>query len=308
MSIISKRKLLFARTLAFSSFATNITLQGVLLWTDSPHSYVAYAPHPYLFILFLIGQSTFQALWLTRLFAEDEDQQQPSTKVLSEDEKNDKSLDQKTDPLPAPPAKACTTEIDAAQWAYVPAFIMGNISLTAWCYWWMKEQYNWCQISMFFNTFIQIYAICAQSSPSNQSNQSNSQMTELLAKTSNGLAILYNWKTWGVIDVSHITPTFSDRLQAGVFFLLLTVASGPEPTLGLCLVYDLVAMILGHHEIEEWYATFMYMAAGITLVIIVDQWQNRRNIQVGSATAKRQSKQDFEDRAESNTSASESDH
>ncbi len=55
-----------------------------------------------------------------------------------------------------------------------------------------------------------------------------------------------------------------------------TLASGPDPTLGLCLICDLVAMILGPHQVPEWRTTFMYMAPAIAIVIAADYYLDAR--------------------------------
>jgi hypothetical protein len=55
-----------------------------------------------------------------------------------------------------------------------------------------------------------------------------------------------------------------------------TLASGPDPTLGLCLICDLVAMILGPHQVPEWHTAFMYMAPAIGIVIAADYYLDVR--------------------------------
>jgi|SRR6266550_4811150 len=72
-----------------------------------------------------------------------------------------------------------------------------------WGYFWIKESYIACQVTLIFNTSIHLYAVYALPNPLHNVSQENKNLrTHLLSKTSTGLAILYMWKTWGIVDVS----------------------------------------------------------------------------------------------------------
>lgn len=76
-------------------------------------------------------------------------------------------------------------------------------SVTAlWSYFWLRERYIACQVTLIFNTSIHLYAVYALPSALHNMSQGKKNLrTHLLSKTSAGMAILYMWKTWGIVDV-----------------------------------------------------------------------------------------------------------
>ncbi|KAK2464762.1 hypothetical protein APHAL10511_003180 [Amanita phalloides] len=273
MAIIGNHKLLAIRTLAIGSFAASILLQLNAILGGAPHPYIAYGPQPYIFILFVAGQSILQVYWLMQLFPR-EVQEPASISLLSDEDDSDKASDatQVAGPF----------DIDATQLAYSPIFVLSNICLSVWSYFWSWERYAACQVTLIVNTSVQLYAVYALlHSLYNVPQENGNVRTHILSKTSTGIAILYMWKTWGIVDKTT-APAFSEKLQTTIFFLLLTLASGPDPTLGICLTCDLVAMILGPHQVPEWHTAFMYMAFIIAIVTAADCYMDARR-RVGMA-------------------------
>jgi hypothetical protein len=70
-----------------------------------------------------------------------------------------------------------------------------------WSYFWLQERYIACQVILIFNTSIHLYAVYALPNPLQNAPQEKNLRTHLLSKTSAGIAILYMWKTWGIVDV-----------------------------------------------------------------------------------------------------------
>lgn len=50
------------------------------------------------------------------------------------------------------------------------------------------------------------------------------------------------------------------------------LAWGPDPTLGLCLLFDLVALAAGPNQSKEWHAAFLWTGVVVTLVVIGDSF------------------------------------
>jgi len=267
MTIIGNRKLQVVRALTIGSFTISTLLQVNAILGGARHIYVAYGPQAHLFALLIMCQAITQLYWILQLFPAE--LREPDSTLLSENDDNSESEAE-------PPQTVEPFDIDATHLAYSPLFVLGNILLSMWSYFWLRERYIACQVTLIFNTSIHLYAVYALPSVLHGVPQGKKNLrTHLLSKTSAGIAILYMWKTWGIVDKTT-APSTSELLQTTVFFLLLTLASGPDPTLGLCLICDLVAMILGPHQVPEWHTAFTYMAPAIAIVIAADYYLDAR--------------------------------
>ncbi|KAF8634963.1 hypothetical protein AX15_000688 [Amanita polypyramis BW_CC] len=263
MTIIGNCRLAIVRVSTISSLVVATISQSSAFLNDIPHPYAAYGPHPYLFVSFIVAQTVLQAYWLRQLFPY-EGQAPASTQILSDNE-GDSGRE-----------AGAILDVDDTQLAYTSTFVFGNICLSIWSYFLMKEKYGPCQVTLIFNTCNHLCAAYSLLHPLHNAPQANKiTVTLLLSKTSVGLAILYMWKTWGIVDKTT-APSLSGQLQLVVFFLLLTLASGPDPTLGICLISGLIAMILGLHQAVEWRMAFVYMIPSIVVVMIVDYYLDAR--------------------------------
>lgn len=92
--------LTLVRFLAFVTFACNVCLQSYALIFERKSISYAYAPHPYMFAGYLLGQACLQALWLLHLFVN-----------LWDD-------------------SGSTLNPEASQLAYTPIYALGNVCLS----------------------------------------------------------------------------------------------------------------------------------------------------------------------------------
>ncbi|THV06437.1 hypothetical protein K435DRAFT_773139 [Dendrothele bispora CBS 962.96] len=79
-------------------------------------------------------------------------------------------------------------------------------------------------------------------------------LTTFVAKISAGSLGMFLWMTWGKVEIGMRldqglstlpTPTSAQQLNVGFCLLLLTIASGPDPTLGLTFIYMLLSLYFG---------------------------------------------------------------
>ncbi|KAJ7594349.1 hypothetical protein C8J56DRAFT_1121938 [Mycena floridula] len=78
-------------------------------------------------------------------------------------------------------------------------------------------------------------------------------LTDVVAKMNASAAVMSLWKTWGVLDKITVPPAPHAQFNTAIIFLLLTISSGPNPTLGLGLLYVLLSLFLGDHQNEYWH-------------------------------------------------------
>ncbi|KAJ7459081.1 hypothetical protein B0H11DRAFT_2242653 [Mycena galericulata] len=105
--------------------------------------------------------------------------------------------------------------------------------------------------------------------------------THLVAKTNAGISVLYLWTAWGALQIGASRPAIQQQVHCGVLSLLLVFASGPDPTLGICLLLDLAALVAGKTK-EEWRFAFFCIAGVLFVVIVSDSmlaWKNRHTLQ-----------------------------
>lgn len=226
----------------------------------SPQLNPVYGPNPILFALLVLAQSMLQVFWLWKVYLREsalagEAKHLPEAKV--EEVNNSGRYN--------------------AELLFSPILVIEYICLIAWHFSWRKENFIRCEIISMFNTAIHlftVYWLFPQTCDSAMVSEGTAR-TRLLTRTSTGIAFLYMWKVWGVIDEA-IAPAISQRLQTGAVFILLTISSGPEPTLGLCLLCNLIVMILGPCQIPEWRKAFICTSMAIAVVVVLDCFMNGR--------------------------------
>ncbi|PPQ79786.1 hypothetical protein CVT24_010111 [Panaeolus cyanescens] len=120
----------------------------------------------------------------------------------------------------------------------LPYYIIGNVLLTAWTITYHFEQYE-----------AALFVIRELILPASSS-------IKLINKIS-GSAGPANCRTAQYYRIFHASAT-------------QTVASGPDPTLGLCLLYDLIALLYGRTDSILWYRTFLCTIAAVATILLVD--------------------------------------
>ncbi|KIK59286.1 hypothetical protein GYMLUDRAFT_74540 [Collybiopsis luxurians FD-317 M1] len=146
---------------------------------------------------------------------------------------------------------------------YMPYFVFGNICLAMWAVAMQRNSISLGQIVLLIAILPQLRiafpALRTISEPVDK-------MTVLLSKLFMGTFIMYLWRTWASIDVG-IPPSPSQKIHSGVVFTLLTVAPGPDPTIGVILIYVLLSLYLGSYQNSGW-PNFFLLESGILASIL----------------------------------------
>ncbi|KAF8215837.1 hypothetical protein K438DRAFT_612761 [Mycena galopus ATCC 62051] len=229
--------------------------------SGSPNSAV-YAPNPYFLTVFFVMETGLQFYWIMQLFSSEREPRNLS--LLSEDAG----------------WSGVETEKESggepAQMAYVALYAISNVFLVASSFAWQFGQFAASQICMAFNTACHLYFIFFVIHPTGKHPRTQkNKLTHLVAKTSAGLALLYMWRVWGVIEIAPHRPTIQQQAHCGVLIFLLAFASGPDPTLGICLLLDLAALAWGETQ-QVWKFAFFCIMGVLSVVIASDYTFNGR--------------------------------
>ncbi|KAJ7610794.1 Dor1-like family-domain-containing protein [Roridomyces roridus] len=264
LDAMTPRKVLRARVLSVGSFVFTLLLQIYGLYTSrtTPDN-DAYAPNPYLVILFFVVQSALQVYWIAQFF------QRRTTRVSSSNDAFregdlDHLIGTTTGPVDPPP--------EPTQMAYVHTYSMANFffatSILAWT---AGEHLLLSQILMAFSAACQFYFVFSTLEPTGKlALTSRNKLTHLVAKTNAGITVLYLWTGCGALQVGVSRPAVQQQAHCGVLFLLLALASGPDPTLGIWLLLDLLALVTGNTT-EQWRFAY-FCVGGILFVVILSDW------------------------------------
>ncbi|KAJ6609362.1 Dor1-like family-domain-containing protein [Mycena sp. CBHHK59/15] len=249
-----------ARVLAVGSFAGALFFQSSTFLGDSDRSSpddALYSPHPYFLLAFFAIQVVWQLYWCMQLFSLKLDESTPALLSPADEEEARNVNGLMITPAPGP---------SKHRWL-------------GWTVAWDFEHYILCQVLVTLNAASQLYFVLyVIHNSGNYAWSRRNQLTHLVAKANAGMSVLYVWKTWGVVQTgSKPHPSIMQKVHCGIVFLLLVFASGPDPTLGICLLFDLAALEAGNTK-EEWKFTFICTAGILSVVIICDSylaWKNR---------------------------------
>lgn len=135
---------------------------------------------------------------------------------------------------------------------------------------WLRENFIFAQLFYIFNAVLNMTGVAFLLNNTGAHSLSRKNwLTHTLVKTSVALGILSSWRGWGTID-NRLHPSISELIETPVIFLLLAIASGPDPTLGLCLVYNFFALAYGPGISERWRNAFKYDIAIVGATVLID--------------------------------------
>ncbi|KAJ7492298.1 hypothetical protein FB451DRAFT_1502264 [Mycena latifolia] len=261
------RKLLRARALAVGTFASATLFQTYAFVTQhGPPDDAVYAPHSYFLVAFFAMQAGLQLCWIMQMFRSKA--RESSSALLAPMDDADAFRNVDADYAP-----------ESAQMAYVNMYALGNLCIVGSTLAWEFEHLILSQVFVVSNAACQLYFVFfALYSSGKFAWTPKNRLTHLVAKTSAGVAVLYMWKAWGVLDIGSSRPSIQQQVHCGVLFLLLAFASGPDPTLGICLLLDLAALAVGNTK-EEWRFAFFCIMGVLFVVILSDcvlAWRDRQ--------------------------------
>ena len=170
-----------------------------------------WSPQPFFIAGFFFPQMLIQIAWLYRLYQLD------STKP---GERAD--LDEMVD--------------------YTPIFILGNISIGMWMFFWNAEMLQISNLFVIINSCSQLYYVFGKLQPLD-TNSTTSILTHTVAKMFAGIGVLDLVHNGSVAYFKDAPATMTVKVVTALGFGLLSAAS--DWILGGCLVYDLVALAVG---------------------------------------------------------------
>ncbi|KAF8913170.1 hypothetical protein CPB84DRAFT_1760523 [Gymnopilus junonius] len=283
LTAITHRRLWIARIAAVSSFIAYVCSHIYVLSLHGPHP-----PQPYSFddvfvIGFFIVSALLNILWLRQLFFTWDvmDDTLPLSFGWDETFKcSNISVEQTTLRPPIVDYERDTRIFSAclscAQIRCLPYNIAGNIFLVAWGWAWIRGEYLISQILLSCNLAAQLYAVFVLLHvDQDEAITPVNSMTHHVMKTGTGLGVLLMLKNWGVFDTMASPSTF-EMLNFGVICVLMTVGSGPDPTLGLCLLYDLISLLCGNTSNKLWHHTFLWSILAVTTSLLIDLMLSKR--------------------------------
>ncbi|CAA7269676.1 unnamed protein product [Cyclocybe aegerita] len=157
-----------------------------------------------------------------------------------------------------------------AQISYLPYYLLGSVLQAGWSSTWMTRHYDICAIALLFNLFLQVYAFSSVLGGSrSQRFPPVNILTHLLVKLRIATSVLGIWKAWGAIDIIP-PPTALEGIVNCVFFIVLALSSGPDPTLGLLLTFVLSSLALGRFHNLGWHLAFNWSAVILFMAVTLD--------------------------------------
>ncbi|KAJ7269392.1 hypothetical protein B0H12DRAFT_1249909 [Mycena haematopus] len=262
-------RLVRARFLAVATFVSATLAQGYAFLIRSSAKDAVYAPNPYFLIVFFVIQTGLQLYWIMQLFHGVHQSRGPALLPGEHDRWSGVEMEAETNLSGGEPA----------QMAYILLYTISNVFIVGSTSTWQFGHFAASQICMALSTACQLYFIFIVLNTSGRHAWTpKNKLTHLVAKTGAGVALLYMWRAWGVMDISPHRPAIHQQANCGVLVLLLAFASGPDPTLGICLLFDLAALAVGDTK-TEWKFAFLCIMGVLSVVIVSDWILSRRALQ-----------------------------
>ncbi|KAK1754257.1 hypothetical protein QBC47DRAFT_325421, partial [Echria macrotheca] len=231
-----------ARWLAPLSFAVDFAAQsyGMLSTPNMKDIHDAnlsfFSPQPFFIGGFFLPQQIFQAIWLYRLCW-------------------------RSSETPDAGAQDVSTMVD-----YSPFYALGNFCIATWMIFWNQSDLKTSNAFVVINSLAQLYYVFGRL-PQMNLQSTNSILTHIVAKTFAGIGVLDLLHNGSVAYFNHQTPSLAVKILTGLGFGLLATSS--DWILGGCLVYDLVALMVGQRQYgNEGWCNLLALYAGGTAAIV----------------------------------------
>ncbi|KAK3113383.1 hypothetical protein LTR53_009373 [Teratosphaeriaceae sp. CCFEE 6253] len=223
-----------------------------------------FSPNPYFIGAFFFPQQLFQLAWMYKLWR----------------------LDARS------PAQAKDL---AAMQKYVPYYVLGNVCIGTWLFFWNANRLDISNIFVIVNSLSQLWYVSTQLDAMDTGNW-NSILTHIVSKTFAGI---------GVLDLLHNTaaayavgqaPSTLVKALTGVGFAALGATS--DWILGGCLVYDLVGLSVGQAQYgdKNWSSLLGAYAVGTAAIVAAKNYLRPPYVKQGEPYAQVE-QDDADDRA-----------
>ncbi|KAF2503005.1 hypothetical protein BU16DRAFT_568985 [Lophium mytilinum] len=202
-----------ARYLAPASFAYDFALQQYGMFS-SPNmkdihdaNLAAFSPQPFAIAGFFFPQQIFQLVWLYKLWK----------------------------------GQGTRAEVQEMT-SYAPYYILGNVCIGTWMFFWNANNLQTSNIFVVINTLSQLFFITTTLKPMN-TNSTPSILTHVVAKTFAGIGVLDLLHNTSAAYFKDVPPSTLVKIATGVGFA--GAASMSDWIFGGCLVYDLAGLAAG---------------------------------------------------------------
>ena len=170
-----------------------------------------WSPQPFFIGGFFFPQMLIQVAWMYRLY-----------KLNSSKSEERADLDEMVD--------------------YAPYFIVGNLSIGTWLFFWNAEMLQVSNLFVIINSCSQLYYVFGKLQPMD-TNSTTSILTHVVSKMFAGIGVLDLLHNGSIAYFKDAPATMTVKVITGLGFGLLSAAS--DWIFGACLVYDLVAIAVG---------------------------------------------------------------
>lgn len=196
-----------------------------------------FSPQPFMIAGFFAPQQLFQLAWLYRLWRLNPQKNQQEKREAEQ-------------------------IID-----FVPFYVLGNICIGTWMFFWNAENLAVANIFVVINTLSQLFYMVARLDKMNTSSTS-SILTHVVSKTFAGIGVLDILHNSSVAYAVNQPATGRVKLLTGLGFGLASAFS--DWIFGGCLVYDLVALAVGQSTYAKgtnWPTLLGLYAAGSATIV-----------------------------------------
>ncbi|KAL9090326.1 MAG: hypothetical protein Q9165_005360 [Trypethelium subeluteriae] len=162
--------------------------------------------------------------------------------------------------------------------SYVPWYIVGNVCIGTWMFFWNASHLNLSHLLVTLNTLTQLtylFAVLARPDQRLNPRSPSSLLTHLVAKTFAGIGILDLLHNAAAAFYVRQSPSAVTKVLTGVGFVSLAVAPATDWIFGACLAYDLVALSVGQGQWGKdrgWSALLAVYAVVVAGIVGVRNW------------------------------------
>ncbi|KAJ3753855.1 hypothetical protein EV360DRAFT_74172 [Lentinula raphanica] len=252
------------RSFGLTSLLVTSTIQVWMFSASQSSSNPAYSINSFLLYLGFTGYFMLNVWWLLRT---------PLHSLLSAPKSE--PIKEDAEPLLETPAGlSIPKEIYLSAWdlpSYFPYYILTNMCICIWAVACHQTRISLAQIALYVALALQLrVALSTFNQSSQRASFTSPGSTLLVSKITIGMLVMYLWRTWGLIDNFAIVPTLQQKIHTGIVFVLLTVATGPDPTVGIAFIYVLQSLYFGTYKNAGWHSFFLIESVVLIVLIVLD--------------------------------------
>ena len=197
-----------------------------------------FSPQPYFIGAFFFPQQLFQLAWLYNLYR----------------------------------AKSATEAGVSEMVSYVPYYVVGNVCIGTWMFFWNAEKLGIANVFVIVNTVAQLYYVFGRLEKMNTRSW-RSILTHVVAKSFAGIGVLDILHNTSVAYFKDQEPSGLVKIGTGLAFAGLSAVS--DWIFGGCLVYDLVGLSVGqgiYSKDGSWSWLLGAYAVGCAAIVGLRNW------------------------------------